>query len=571
MPDVLIRNLRLRVVRKNGLFWNDDPRGLARRALGLLPELLALELSELEPEGDDVEITEPVRLRLTGSAQALREAMAMPGEPATRALIRTALERAMEAGATRRPARVEDTVEGPEPHGPGMAPLGELLQLFLRGELGKFLDRLPAHDLEAYHRVLLERASEGPAPVAAALAGAGATSGLSQQELAEAERLLEVLAAGFDAAVPLLHRPAERRTRLSQRLLAVVQVAAETGIPPFEPALRAVLDRLLPLRKGARAEDASAPSDQVTRTPDAQPQEASARSTAASRPREPKDSTRVSARQDRAPRPMPPAEPYLERDVPMLPLLVAVALARAGITARVEAHLQDSGHGEDLPLWIAALTFKLGPRPVRGWMYPQAVWEHAAILSGSNLFSGEGLVRLADDPALRWPELTDALLDVLAPPEARLIAAPLGSEIALALMEPLAPVWAGPRSAAGIRTAAECPPELKEALRESLDALTDRPACPLATRPALDWHLTVVTGWALGHIGHRLWPEESPPVPLVLERFASLEARARRDEEGLSVRVPLGRRHADLLRAGFLSNLERVPWLFGGSIRFRGA
>lgn len=156
---------------------------------------------------------------------------------------------------------------------------------------------------------------------------------------------------------------------------------------------------------------------------------------------------------------------------------------------------------------------------------------------------------------------------------------------------PMAPVWSGPAEPPVIQQLASgrplsrhplldsrllpnaeaCPPEWAEGLRETLAALEDRPACPLARLPHFDRHLGTVTGWALARIGATLWPKETPPAVLVLERFASLEMYVKRDEEGLAVRVPLGKRHADLSRTGLLADVSRVPWLFGGSLRFRGA
>lgn len=254
-------------------------------------------------------------------------------------------------------------------------------------------------------------------------------------------------------------------------------------------------------------------------------------------------------------------------------------------------HLAEAGCAEELPLWIAALMFKLGPRPVRGWMYPPEIWTSAALLSGSNLFSGEGLVLFADAPSVRWPELSAALLPVLAPEGAPLVAVPAEGGVALMTQAPMAPVWAGPAEAPLLQQLASgqllsrhpqlkaellpeaprCPPELAEDLRETLSVLEGHPACPLAALPHFDRHLGTVTGWALAKIGATLWPEEVPPAVLALERFASFQVYVRRDEEGFAVRVPLGKRHADLSRTGLLRDASRVPWLFGGSIRFRGA
>lgn len=666
MPDVLIRNLRVRIVRKGSLFWGEDPRRLARRALVALPELLAEQLDGL---GDGArESGGPVRLVFRGTVASLLESLSVPGgTEELRATVRKALEEVF--GPASLPATSGEPRSEPPapPRAPGAAPLGELLHFHLRGELGELLERFPLELLEAYHRALLEK----PPP------GGMTPPALSAEARLEAERFIEALAVGLGPA-------GDRRLRLRQRLLAVVNLAASTGVPPFEGEVRAAVDRYLPLAGGSehasgtgdaqkgtsevprrkegratpssgpRSEKASSgtePHGQEARTSaggaavdgsargatpegeppgealsrDAMEQPSPAGSVLASERdprsrgttpasespgaaprhaavREPR-SSQMEGEAARAPRTETPhggATPRQsttgrplaseEQPAPLLPLLVASVLYRAGIVTRVERQLAQAGATEELPLWVAALTFKLGPRPIRGWMYAPEVWAQAALLSGNPLFSGEGLARLADAPSVAWPELTQALVPILAPPDAPLVAVLSGDAIALMTEAPMAPVWSGPaelpallQAAAGRRVsrhhplapqllpeATDCRAELADGLRETLQLLTERSACPLARLPHFDRHLGVVAGWALARIGATLWPEETPPAVLVMERFASLQVQVRRDEEGLAVRVPLGRRRTDLYGAGLLADIDRAPWLFGGSLRFRG-
>jgi len=689
MTDVVIHHLRVRIVRKGSLFWGDDPRRLARRAITAVPEILARQLGELGLGDEAVEIQAPVQLSLRGSLASLQELLGtQEGTPELRNLVQKALEEALGPTPYRAPER--PVRQGPPPpRAPGSAPLGELLQIHLRGELAAALAGSSLEVLEAYHRALLE----SPAP-------GGAARPLSAEDRQEAQRFIEAFAAGLEPAASL-------EERLRQRLLAAVSLAASTGLPPFDADLRVFLDRSLPLtpelrrlgRERALVQDPSqqvrpeegapvpsphgqvsaelpegadarhdpraagpthsggerpsgnaseppagepghgAPHEASPISPDAHgpetepgarrragaqgpegtgggadgktarsqeqpPGVAPSRPTQAPRavlsPGSPAPLPLPAPQGGRAPAPRPGAATRStssslstteERPLPGLPLLVAGVLLRSGIVARVVRHLAETGCAEELPLWSAALMFKLGPRPVRGWMYPPELWTNAALLSGSNLFSGEGLVLFADSASVHWPELSAALLPVLAPKDTPLVAVPTQGGVALMAQSPMAPVWAGPAEASVLQQLAAgrplsrhplldsrllpeaeaCPPELADGLRETLSALEDRPACPLARLPHFDHHLGVVTGWALARIGATLWPEETPPAILVLERFASLQVYVRRDEEGLAVRVPLGKRHADLSRTGLLADVSRVPWLFGGSIRFRGA
>lgn len=279
----------------------------------------------------------------------------------------------------------------------------------------------------------------------------------------------------------------------------------------------------------------------------------------------------------------------VEHSAPILPLLVACHLQRAGILAQVEQHLARNDQAEELPLWIAALVLKLGPPPLRGWLIPPGCWTCAALISGTNLLSGEGLVRWADAPSVRWSELTSNLIDRFAAPHDPLVAATYRpGAMALFRTDPTAPIWVGEHDAllaaasghsltrdsathTGFAPELEkCSGELSAQIRMTVDLLASRTACPLAWSPDLDHHLATVVGWSLSQIGHMLWPDESPPAPLVIARFSSLEVQVRCDEEGLSVRVPLGKRHRDLSRAGLLSDLPRAGWLRGGAVRFRG-
>ncbi|MFJ6997946.1 hypothetical protein [Streptomyces sp. NPDC003090] len=75
----------------------------------------------------------------------------------------------------------------------------------------------------------------------------------------------------------------------------------------------------------------------------------------------------------------------------------------------------------------------------------------------------------------------------------------------------------------------------------------------------------------LSTIAWTLWRDRETPDPLLaLHRFADLEATVRFDRDAVRVRVPLGRRHTDLLRGGLLADVPDVPWLGGRPLTFTG-
>ena len=75
---------------------------------------------------------------------------------------------------------------------------------------------------------------------------------------------------------------------------------------------------------------------------------------------------------------------------------------------------------------------------------------------------------------------------------------------------------------------------------------------------------------ALADLGERLFPTEPTTPILALTRFQSLDARVTFEPDVIRVRVPLGRRHADLMRHAILGELGNVPWLSGRTLALGG-
>ncbi|MFI5177709.1 MAG: hypothetical protein ACHQO8_04060 [Vicinamibacterales bacterium] len=99
----------------------------------------------------------------------------------------------------------------------------------------------------------------------------------------------------------------------------------------------------------------------------------------------------------------------------------------------------------------------------------------------------------------------------------------------------------------------------------------DRPAAIHAADRAFDLSVTLAAAVALADIAWTLWRErETTSGLLTLMRFADFDARVRFDADTVRVRVPLGRRHQDLMDHGLLRDVTDVPWLGGRTLRFAG-
>lgn len=92
-----------------------------------------------------------------------------------------------------------------------------------------------------------------------------------------------------------------------------------------------------------------------------------------------------------------------------------------------------------------------------------------------------------------------------------------------------------------------------------------------ATPGDLDHALTLMAGTALGTIAWKLWGERGRTSPQrLLERYSDLDAYVKFAEDALIVRLPLGRRHRELLDHGLLVPVEDAFWLGGRRVEFAG-
>jgi hypothetical protein len=112
---------------------------------------------------------------------------------------------------------------------------------------------------------------------------------------------------------------------------------------------------------------------------------------------------------------------------------------------------------------------------------------------------------------------------------------------------------------------------LVERLSELIAAMTERRAVPLAADAAFERALTVTAGVALGTVAWLLWRHREPPDPqLAIARLGDLSGVVRYGPDTVHVRLPLGRRHTDLLENGLLADVPHVVWLGGRTLTFSG-
>jgi hypothetical protein len=94
---------------------------------------------------------------------------------------------------------------------------------------------------------------------------------------------------------------------------------------------------------------------------------------------------------------------------------------------------------------------------------------------------------------------------------------------------------------------------------------------PLASDPSLRRSLALAASVGLATIAWTLWRDREATDPLVaLERFADLSGWVHSGADRVRVRIPLGRRHADLLRHGLIADVHGVPWLAGRVLELCG-
>jgi hypothetical protein len=560
---ITVHRCVVRVVRRGGWSWGPDPQSLVRRVVDALPDLLAEQFAEhLAADGPDLEITEPVRVtvRLGQTSRG--------GAPE---VLLTRLETAAE------PVDVEPSGLADEPavartSAGTVTPEALFAALAERDELAALLALLP-DDVFAVH--------------------ASALLGHPPHAAAETETVVAAVVAELTrrsrAAPPLPDAPPVPADRAG--LLRLLASLRETGSP--EPAA------------------ASSSADSVT-VPGGEAADAGvAASVGGAGATAAVGDTRVCA---------------------ALPFLLVPPLARTGYLSAIGPALAGIDLLDEAPLFAAALAYKVLGAPERGWRRTGA--DHATAAAFAGLESApeldgfahrvrhalpvlDGVLALnvcrGHDPAdpLVLTGVDDGLLLVdaqgmfpiaWAPDVAGLLPhwTACGRPSVAVCDSPLPPDCLRDLAAAGVAfvtdvrplrgdpvtrlprptplwTAGDADPRLAAALPAHRDRVTELASELFTARravlgaDALDHSVALAASLALGLIAWTLWRDRETSDPVAaLTRFADLEATVRYGRDNVHVRLPLGRRHADLLRHGALDDVHDVVWLDGRTLTFSG-
>lgn len=557
---ITVHRCVVRVVRRGGWSWGPDPQGLVRRVVDALPDLLAERFAGHLDEGSaddgpDLEITAPVLLNVRSGRSSHGAMVVVP------------------AHGDDEPVVVEVVPVAAEPPGPGDAPA---------------VARVPAADV---------------------------TPGTLFAELAERAELAALLASLPDTVFVtyvtalLGHAP---RDADGPVIGAVVTEMARRGSPTSAPADHANLLRLL----------GSLPQTAPIATVATAAVEAEVRSPVGTVTSEP------------TPVPADPVAVGETRVCGALPFLLTGQLARTGYLGAIGPALAGIGLLGEAPLFAAALAYKVLDAPARGWRRTGADHATAAAFAGLDSVPDLGAfarrVRQAlpvldgvhalnvcrgHDPAdplvitgvdgglllvdaqgmfpIAWaPDVAGLLPHWTAcghPPVAvcdsplptgclrDLASAGVGfvTDIHPLRGDPVTRLpWRTPLWTAGDadpRLAAALPGHTSRVTELVRELFTGRRAVPRTEDDALEHTVALAASVGLGMVAWTLWRDRETTDPVAaLTRFADLEATVRYTAETVRVRLPLGRRHADLLHHGALADVHDVVWLGGRTLTFSG-
>ncbi|MFE5159734.1 hypothetical protein ACFRNT_14665 [Streptomyces sp. NPDC056697] len=600
--EITVHRCTVTVVRRGGWSWGPEPRGLVRQVVEALPELLADHFAErLAADGPDVEITEPLTVTVRPGRDGWSGRTAGGGPPVEVHFAPVAMvEVPTDAPETAADAMSfeESFAAAPDPWtAPSAAAL--FAELAERGELDALLALLPDASLRTYLLALLgvddtaaarllaelvgraltadppparphgEAARPGPAeplpePLRAAIAGADAADlprlladFLASPDRAEAVRLARSPAgpygpgaeepSGAAGGTGAVRTPAGASTAAGPSTTGEVRVWSALPFLLAGPLARiGYLDAIGPALSGIElAEDAplfaAALAYKVLGA------------TARGWRRAERDSEAAAAFAGLS----PPLDEerltaFAHQVRPALPVLdgvLALAVCR--------------GHDPADPLLLTGADDGLLLVDAHG-MFPIAWAAQAAGLLPYWRSCGWPPVLLCDGP------LPPGTLRDLASAGVPFLTGvrPLRGD-PVARLPWRTPLWSAPGAAPDLRLAAELPAHAQRCADLVTALVTERRAVPLDRDGGLERTVTLAAALGLSTIAWTLWRERETPDPLLaLDRFADLEATVRFEAAAVRVRVPMGRRHADLLRGGLLADVPDVAWLGGRTLTF---
>jgi hypothetical protein len=595
------------------------------------PALLARKLEQLFPEAEDREFSAPMQIRIPIRMSDLLSETGSPapsdtsGEPRATASLEEKLdlalrhtfrtERSIETSATRGerfgiPTQTATTeIPARQPRDSGAVPR-LLAQWHEAGLLGNRLAAFSDDEIESWHRAVWRRCvdSDEPAPE---------PDSMIERQIRDSVNVEESAFVGDD-----------RGTRLRLRLLIATRVAAKIRIPLESPPLLSALNRILPIAEpSAAAASIGGPSADL-RAPRANSTLKSFQSEARRQsPREWEvhvacalpfllagplsrlgyfdavaavlDAADLS---DQTPlfatalayKILDPPERGWRRTVASLQAASAFAGLHEHAVITNESLVEFS---RQIALHTAPLDWLLTDSLIRGHTPGEPVLLRRADLEDSTGFL---LIEVDGCFPIAWTEDVPQLLPILGK---------LGSSIVLVSREAAGPRVLRELDAAGFCFVTDVPPTRGESWRriqqgplplgwtnhpapesepvlraardfaavsEDAAALWEtlavaRPSVIHARLPHLDRSLTLAAAVAGGMIAWKLWRKRGRTSPqMVVERFCDLDARVTFDANSAVVRLPLGRRHHELLENGLLSPVRDIPWLEGRRVEFGG-
>lgn len=594
--EISVHHCTVTVVRRGGWSWGPDPEGLVRQVTEAIPELLAGHFAgQLAGEGPDVEITEPLTVTvragpggLSGIGRAGSGGLSGAGGPAVDVhFAPVPMTQVRSDGPGAHPVSFEDSFV-PQDLRDAPSPVDLFHELAERDELDALLALLPDSTVRAFLLALLadgvERADdEVTARLFAELAGRARPDALAE---ALPDELLSALAGTDPAQLPRLlvaYVASTDRAELVRLARALPERSAEpahdTAAPPAAGRAAGVratgevrvgsalpfllagplarigyLDALGPALAGVELVDeaplfALALAYKVLETTGrgwrrTEPDSAAAAAFAGLVPPAAEDRLTAFARL------VPPALPALDG-------VLALAVGR--------------GHDPAEPLLLGAADGGLLLLDAQG-LFPIAWVDGATDLLAHWRTCGRPSVLLCDSgpgggalPAGTLRELAAHGVPFLTGVR------PLRGDPVTRLPW-RTPLWTSTDAQLTDPRLATRLPEHTARFTDLVTALTvERRAVPLAADAALERTVTLAAALGLATVAWTLWRERETPDPLLaLRRFADLEATVRFDASAVRVRVPMGRRHADLQRGGLLRDVPDVVWLGGRTLTFSG-
>ncbi|GII66864.1 hypothetical protein Skr01_69490 [Sphaerisporangium krabiense] len=588
--ELVVGRCTVTVTRRGGWSWGPEPGGLAGRVVDALPGVLAEHLAEyLTGDGPDVEITEPVVITVRPgrwpAPAATGVVVAPPGGPlpgGTSAGPRTGAS-ADALAETFRESFAESFSEsfaGSAVQAPPESAVTLFAELAERNELGPLLALLPDDSVRAYLLALLGDPDAASSPVAgrvfaelalrtdpARLARSLPEPPLPPGPSADPEEVVASLAALFTGLVARLGAGETARLVTSMtapppdgqdrpppapgRTGASGEVRVWSALPFLlaGPLARVgVLDAIGPALAGL---DLAGDAPLLAAALAYKVLGVTARGWRRAR----RDTVAAAAFAGLAP-PVPEEEltaaaGRLRPALPVLDGVLALAVSR--------------GHDAADPLLVTGAAGGLLLVDAQG-LFPVAWADEAPGLLPHWRACGRPPVLVCEGPlppgclrdlaAAGVPFLT-ALRPLRGDPVTRL---PWRT-----------PVWSAEGARVAPRLAAELPGHAGRLAGLVRALAAERRAAPLAARDDLERTVTLAAGLGLATIAWMLWRDRETPDPVVaLTRFADLDATVRFERDAVRVRVPLGRRHADLLRAGLLADVPGVVWLGGRTLTFSG-